>query len=76
MLLFTIMCNFYCLLTLCATQELHSADYFLVGLQSAIDLVFGGTLPLVYYVMDVTETIVMFCGHSGFWEDEVTKTYP
>ncbi|XP_075262497.1 uncharacterized protein LOC142354113 [Convolutriloba macropyga] len=59
----TILINLYCLLTIGMSPEIRNKNYFLVSLQSFMDLVFSGIISLVYYSLEILNAINKFCQH-------------
>ncbi|XP_075255216.1 uncharacterized protein LOC142347937 [Convolutriloba macropyga] len=63
-----ILSNILCLWVVYDTKELQCLDYFLVTLQSVMDLIFTGLFGLIDYLLDLWASFIYYCNFAGFHE--------
>ncbi|XP_075256573.1 uncharacterized protein LOC142349046 [Convolutriloba macropyga] len=62
----TIILNSYFLFTIYKVNELRSLDYFLIAIQSSLDLTLTGVLGLLHYLLHTWASLALLCGSGGF----------
>ena len=60
----TIVINLYCLVTFATKRDLLKLEYFLVGLQTVIDLLVNGFYGLIFSLGSAIYNLETYCGVS------------
>ena len=62
--------NLYCLIAIIAIKKLRSLDFFLVAIQTVVDLLISGALSFVFFYSQTMEAMREYCSEKRSFEDD------
>ena len=66
----TMLINLYCIVCILVIKKLRTLDFFLVGVQTLVDLLFSGALCFAFFYSQAYEAVRKYCKEKRYFDND------